>query len=213
MLSCMTAVLPAYEFELSGGALCLDFVNTLGDRPHGREEHLAGWADLVSWAVQAGVVPVAGGRTLVEAGRRRPQAAGRAYSRARALRERLYRIFSAVAAGRRPSGADVDTFNAVLAETMSHARLDVRQGGFAWGWRDDDSFERLLRPLVRSAAELLVSPDRDAVRECASDRCSWLFLDRSPARTRRWCSMRTCGNRDKVRRFYARRRAGSRSES
>lgn len=207
----MTAALPAYEFEFSGGALCLDFVNTLGDRPHGREEHLAEWADLVSWAVQAGVVPMAEGRALVSAGRRRPRAAGRAFSRARDLRELLYRMFAGVAADDRPSGADVDTFNDVLAGAMSHTRLDVRPGGFAWGWRDDDSFERLVRPVVRSAAELLVSPDRDAVRECASDRCSWLFLDRSPARKRRWCSMKTCGNRDKVRRFYARRRARSRA--
>lgn len=203
----MAASLPAYAFELSGGALCLDFVNTLGDRPHGAEEHLSGWADLVSWAVQAGVVPMAEGRELVEAGRRRPQAAGRAFSRARALRERLYRIFTAVAAGSQPSGSDLDAFNAVLAATMRRVRLDVRQGGFVWGWQDDGSFERLVRPVVRSAAELLVSPDRNAVRECASDRCSWLFLDRSPARKRRWCSMKTCGNRDKVRRFYARRRS------
>jgi len=208
----VTTVLPAYQFEFSGGALCLDFANTLGDRPHGQEEHLVEWADFVAWAVQAGVVPAAEGRRLAEAGRGRTPAARRAFSLALESRERIYRIFSAVGAGRLPSRADVDAFNAALAETMSHVRLDVRQAGYAWGWKDDDSFDRLLRPVIRSAAELLVSPDRDAVRECASDRCSWLFLDRSPARRRRWCSMKTCGNRDKVRRFYARRKARNRAE-
>jgi predicted RNA-binding Zn ribbon-like protein len=62
--------------------------------------------------------------------------------------------------------------------------------------------------VARSAADLLVSSARTDVRECASETCSWLFLDLSPRRSRRWCSMKTCGNRDKVRRFYARQRAG-----
>jgi predicted RNA-binding Zn ribbon-like protein len=85
----------------------------------------------------------------------------------------------------------------------------VRTGrGFGWGWTvSDTSLERLLWPVARSAAELLVSGAADDVRECASETCSWLFLDRSPRRSRRWCSMKTCGNRDKVRRFYARQRA------
>ncbi|TIU06903.1 MAG: CGNR zinc finger domain-containing protein, partial [Mesorhizobium sp.] len=29
-------------------------------------------------------------------------------------------------------------------------------------------------------------------------RCGWLFLDTSRGGKRRWCSMRTCGNREKV---------------
>ncbi|TAL94280.1 MAG: hypothetical protein EPN73_18145 [Paraburkholderia sp.] len=36
--------------------------------------------------------------------------------------------------------------------------------------------------------------------ECAA--CSWLFLDLSRSRSRRWCSMATCGNRAKAQRHY-----------
>jgi predicted RNA-binding Zn ribbon-like protein len=46
------------------------------------------------------------------------------------------------------------------------------------------------------------------IEQCEGDVCGWLFLDRSPAGRRRWCSMRDCGNRAKARRhYYTRRRA------
>jgi predicted RNA-binding Zn ribbon-like protein len=55
------------------------------------------------------------------------------------------------------------------------------------------------------AARILTSPEESArVRQCADDECGWFFLDTSRNRTRRWCSMKVCGNRNKVRRFYER---------
>jgi predicted RNA-binding Zn ribbon-like protein len=39
------------------------------------------------------------------------------------------------------------------------------------------------------------------VRLCADASCAWLFLDTTRNRTRRWCDMKECGNRNKVRRF------------
>jgi len=48
------------------------------------------------------------------------------------------------------------------------------------------------------------------VRICeatATDGCGWLFLDETRNRSRRWCSMKDCGNRAKARRHYRRRRA------
>lgn len=40
--------------------------------------------------------------------------------------------------------------------------------------------------------------------------CGWLFLDASPTRRRRWCSMSDCGNRAKATR-YRRQRGGAAS--
>src|SRR5947209_8329061 len=47
-----------YNFEFDSGRLCLDFVNTLGDRPveEPREETLHAYADLVAWGEAAGIV-------------------------------------------------------------------------------------------------------------------------------------------------------------
>jgi predicted RNA-binding Zn ribbon-like protein len=90
----------------------------------------------------------------------------------------------------------------------------VEQEGerFSWSWHEPQPrFDSLLWPVVRSAAELLTSPEAAHVRECASDRCSWLFVDRSRTKCRRWCDMKVCGNRAKARRHYERKkRAASR---
>jgi predicted RNA-binding Zn ribbon-like protein len=37
--------------------------------------------------------------------------------------------------------------------------------------------------------------------------CGWLFVDRSRNGNRRWCDMRTCGSRDKMRRYYRSKRS------
>lgn len=45
------------------------------------------------------------------------------------------------------------------------------------------------------------------LRPCGNDECRLFLLDRSRANTARWCSMKTCGNRLKVRRHQERTRA------
>jgi len=78
-----------------------------------------------------------------------------------------------------------------------------------WAW--DETAPSLDRPIwliVRSAANLLTSEETSSIRECASETCSWLFVDRSRTRRRRWCDMSTCGNRAKARRHYQRRKQG-----
>jgi predicted RNA-binding Zn ribbon-like protein len=197
----------AYQFDFSGGALCLDFANTLGDRPRNSEEHLNDWRDLVAWGQQAGLLSASQATALRASAGKDLRASEKALVRAKALREALFRIFAEVAAGRRPAPADLDVLNAQLAAAMPHARIQTQNAGFGWTWADGKpSLDRLLWPVARSAADTLVSPDCVCLRECASDVCSWLFVDRSPTQRRRWCSMKTCGNRAKARRFYTRQR-------
>ena len=66
--------------------------------------------------------------------------------------------------------------------------------------------EKIFYAIVKSAAELMATGRWRAVRECASDTCTWMFLDTSKNHSRRWCEMARCGNRDKVHRFRARSR-------
>jgi len=54
----MSHAAKAVEFELSGGVLCLDFANTLGDRPRCESEHLKCYADLLRFVRQAGALPL-----------------------------------------------------------------------------------------------------------------------------------------------------------
>ncbi|WP_350029079.1 CGNR zinc finger domain-containing protein [Caballeronia sp. GAFFF1] len=70
-----------------------------------------------------------------------------------------------------------------------------------WRVRPEKAGINLIRDrLAVAASELLMQPTLWNVRECGA--CSWLFLDLSRSKSRRWCSMATCGNRVKARRHY-----------
>lgn len=194
-------------FDLSGGALCLDFANTIGDRPWCRQEKLGGFADLLRWFGETGVVEAGRRDRLSREAVRRPRAAGAFFRRAVELRERLYRIFSRLAGGERPDARDLEELNRELARALRHLRVEPAQEGFVWSWAPaDKGFDWLLWPVARSAGELLTSDEAGLIRECASDRCSWLFVDRSRTHRRRWCDMKVCGNRAKARRHYQRKK-------
>ncbi len=197
-----------YVFELSGGRLCLDYVNTLsGSRAH-PTERLNSYRDLVSWGRQAGALGDREAQQLAQAAQRRPEEAARTLAEAVRFREALFRLFAAVASLRAPDQGDMAALNAMLGRALARQRIERRAGGFVWGWIEDgEALERVLWPVARSAADLLVSPDLKRVRQCAGADCDWLFMDMSRNRSRRWCDMKGCGNRAKARRYYERHRA------
>jgi predicted RNA-binding Zn ribbon-like protein len=193
-------------FDLSGGRLCLDFVNTISRaRP---TERLASYADLVAWGKQAGVLTESEARRLSQAARRRPEDASATLAGALRLREALFRIFSSSFERRTPDPGDMEILNVALRTSQSRLQLESVTGGFGWTWAgEDDSLDRVLWPIARSTAELLTSSDRDRIRRCAGANCAWMFLDLSRNHSRRWCDMTSCGNRAKARRYYTRHKA------
>jgi predicted RNA-binding Zn ribbon-like protein len=197
------------SFELVGGELCLDFVNTLdGSRDTGNgRETLTSYADLVAWGRQAGIVTDGEAKGLLREAARRPREAAEALEQAIALRETIYRIFRAVINERSPGKADLAALNAALSRALAQSQV-VKQGeSFVWDWsRNDDAMDRLLWPVARSAAELLTSAELSRARQCGGDECTWLFMDTSKNRSRRWCDMKGCGNRAKSRRHYERKK-------
>lgn len=195
-------------YDPSGGHPCLDFVNSVDRMTHRPPvERLRSYADLVAWSTAAGTLP-GGHSELTRAARARPGEAEAVLARARELREALYRIFAAGLEGAAPAPADLARMNAELAHALSRARVEARSDGFAWSWdAGAPELDLPLWPLARSAAELLTSHERALVKRCAGETCLWLFLDHTKNHARRWCDMKVCGNRAKVRRH--RRRATS----
>ena len=195
-----------FEFELTGGALCLDFANTMPDQkvPETRAEKLLTYADLLSWAVQSREITVPDARKLMNAANHFPAKASAALRRARELRQAIYAIFSAIARESAPATKDLDVLNRYWKGASIHIAVSHSGGRFqkTWVMDEGDELDRPLWPVVASAAELLTSEDLTMARECASDRCSWLFLDTSRNKSRRWCDMKTCGNREKAKRHY-----------
>jgi predicted RNA-binding Zn ribbon-like protein len=198
----------AHQFDLDAGVDCLAFSNTLDGRNDARpQERLASYLDLVEFTFQTGQLSISDANDLRLMAERRPDEATDVLRQAITLREAIYRIFSAIAAQATPQPDDLDLLNAELHEAMAATRLVPTRNGFDWTWPGQPhSLKRAYWPVVRSAAEMLTSGELDRVRECAAHDCGWLFFDESRNRSRRWCSMQTCGNRAKVDRFRTRQR-------
>lgn len=193
---------------LIGGHISLDFANTASSRtPGGKVERVHRFEDLLVWSKRVGTATPAEGAALRAAARMDPTGARRVVARALTFREALYRIFSATAAGQECRRPDLDTLNAVLHDALAHRALATTDVVTGWTWvHGGPDLPRLLWPIALAAADLLTGPDVGRVKECGNAPCSWLFLDRSRNRSRRWCEMRDCGNRMKARAFAARRR-------
>jgi predicted RNA-binding Zn ribbon-like protein len=61
---------------------------------------------------------------------------------------------------------------------------------------------------AHSALRLLDAGTVERLKICGH--CGWLFLDRSKNRSRAWCDMAVCGNREKAKRHYKRQREQAR---
>ena len=198
----------ADNLELVGGWLCLDFANTVSVHVEGQgREYLTTYAELVAWSQHAGILTGDDVRALLSGATCCPDSAAAVLERAIGLREVIYRTFSALTAQRQPTPPDLAALNRALRDALPRLELRPAAGGFEWTWaaaRDD--LDRMLWPIVRSAADLLTSEDLARVRECAREGCNWLFVDTSKNRSRRWCSMDLCGSRVKARRYYRRRK-------
>jgi predicted RNA-binding Zn ribbon-like protein len=176
--------------------LALDFANTVNERTTSAPiERLTSYDDFIEFSRQTEIVSDAEAKALLAKAKKNGEEAANVHRRAVRLRDALYAVFEAVAEGRRPSEKDLAIFN----EHLAHLRLT---SDLTWcyqgGCRELDG---PLCDIVRAALELL-EPDRRArVGVCGNDTCRFLFFDVTKNRTRRWCEMKTCGNREKARRF------------
>jgi predicted RNA-binding Zn ribbon-like protein len=199
-------VLHAGNLALLGGELCLDFVNTVenrgGDQPR---EFLHSYADLVAWSHHAGVLACEDAQHLSQEAASNPIEATDILRHALFLRETLYQIFAAIVSEQPIDRKALTQLNAMLSQAFARLQILPQQGGFAWDWNDSGrSLERMLWPILRSAAEFLTRGQLDRLGQCPG--CGWFFVDKSRSRSRRWCDMRVCGNRAKARRHYRRQR-------
>jgi len=195
-------VIGAKHFLLLGGELCLDFTNTVNrhsvEQPIAR---LASYTDLAQWSQQAGILTEAEADRLVREGRKREQEAAAVLEKAWLLQNAIYRIFSAFIEGESPRAQDMQALNDALSQALARQRIVAAAEHFEWTWASaGDSLDRMLGPILRSAADLLTSERLARVKKCGG--CNWLFLDASKNGSRRWCMMSVCGNRAKARRHY-----------
>lgn len=185
-----------------GGALCLDFANTQGGRDKMRDlERLTTYEDAVSWASAASMITTDERDFLTSMALKAPAEAARTLEQLQRFRECLYRLFSAQAGGREIDPRDEECLRRAVAAAISIAHL--RREGDLRAWTIDAAaagLNTLLGRIALAAQQLALGSELPYVRECA--RCSWLFVDRTKNKRRRWCKTETCGNRTRAARHY-----------
>ena len=199
----------ASVWSFQSGHLALDFANTVdwhaSDHP---EELLNSYIDLVKWAGDFSVLSLEEARDLIAEADRHPEAASKALKHAVMLRDSVYNIFSAIAHGGQPEGADLSRLRETWGRAVGAAQLVPYGERFAWTWSGGrTALEQMLWPVARAAVDLLLLGRLSQVGQCADDRgCGMLFIDTSRNHSRQWCSMDTCGNRAKAQRYYQRKK-------
>ncbi|HEY4412214.1 MAG TPA: CGNR zinc finger domain-containing protein, partial [Gaiellaceae bacterium] len=119
---------------------------------------------------------------------------------ARAVREALRELLRA------NNGAAVDAASA--AATLDAAgrragltvRFDTGTIRLAPGRR---GVQGALGAVLAGVAEAMADGSWHRLKACRSDTCRWAFVDNARNRSRQWCSMSVCGNRQKARTFRA----------
>ena len=191
-------------FLFLGNQLALDFLNTRPVLNGEATELLPDFSTLLRW-FQA--VDLLNSREAAKLDQDwgHSSRAQRALEALRALRERLRKEVLAWEDGGAVSNATVEELNELMAKYPMRSRL-TRRGNQSTmeQYFEAHQPEDLVAPLAYSAAALFASVDPSRVRKC--DNCVLHFHDTSKKGTRRWCSMRFCGNRLKVAAYAARTR-------
>lgn len=195
-----------FVFELSGGALPLDFANTLDERPRGGLERLSGYRDLVRWSEQSGLLDARQSLVLAGMEAEKPRAAAKVHGEAIALRELIFETARAAIHGSGLSGEQVSRWNRWRRRIDQRRSLIASSHGLAWHVAEITArLDGVLLTVAEAALALFTDPQaKGRLRLCAAENCDWAFLDRSRSRNRVWCDMTVCGNRAKAARHYRR---------
>jgi predicted RNA-binding Zn ribbon-like protein len=193
-----------HQFKLAGGHPALDFINTVHDWTATEpRDYLGDFADAIRFGETAGLL------TRGDVSRLRCRTPRSELKRLIELRGLLRRVFQMRLSGRTPNGTDLEKLRADLFESVRATRFvvtaDRRSSQLPMRREVDAELAggALLRlRIVEAGVALLLSGATLRVKSCPT--CGWFFLDLSKNRSRRWCSMETCGAVAKSRRYYQR---------
>lgn len=185
------------ELRFDGGRVCLDLVATRMARPVG--ERLDRVERVVEWVYGTGLVP---------AGTPVPADQGWAQG-LKDLRTLLETLVGAQLTGTPPPPEAVARLNEVARAAAPPAPRAVlgEDGALTRALAAAPDAAGVLAAVARDAVDLFTDPAAcSQLRRCEGENCTFVYLDTSRGRRRRWCSSEICGNRERVARH--RRRTG-----
>jgi predicted RNA-binding Zn ribbon-like protein len=182
------------DFRL-GNVLATSFTGTLTERHGNAVERIPTPQRLVDWLAVNGLVVDSCTIAQLEL--------------ARELRESIHAAATAAAVQNALPASAIHIINDCSIQGRAAAVL-TPEGNRQWRL-SSASVEDALSVIAADAISIVAGERDGKLALCASPTCRAAFFDTSQSRTRKWCDMNTCGNRQKKARFNANQRlsAGS----
>ena len=184
----------------------LDFINTLDlwPVPH---DHLESPEAALDWLVDHDLLHREARTHLLARFAGSPAAGVEILTKLRRVRQAMRGVMEASASRRAPDPADLDEINRALRTHYIYELVPATDGLSLDHRHQGDPVDGAIARLSEAIARELIRGDTSRLRICENPQCRWVFKDTSRTGKRKWCSMRSCGNRAKVARHRARRRA------
>jgi predicted RNA-binding Zn ribbon-like protein len=191
------------KLKFYGGRVCLDFANTLNWRlTDAPVELIPDYPTFLDWSESRGTLSTRTVTALRQTGLSEQAQVQTFMDVVHRLRAELIQASDALRSGQR---LEIGSINHALSGLPPQPELVIDAGRFVFDL-DGSDLRQPLWPILWSLTAVLASSDADRIGSCRADGCGWFFVDESPNHTRRWCSD-GCGNRERVRRSYGKRRA------
>ncbi|NEB41496.1 CGNR zinc finger domain-containing protein [Streptomyces sp. SID14515] len=181
------------DFRL-GSVLATSFTGTLSERRGDPVERIPVPQRLVDWLAVNGLAV--------------DSCTSAQLDRARELRESIHAAATAAALQDALPAPAVQVINDFSARGRAAAIL-TPEGERRWRLGSASGVEDALGVIAADAISIIAGERDGKLALCASPTCRAAFFDTSQSRTRKWCDMNTCGNRQKKARFHANQRRNS----
>jgi predicted RNA-binding Zn ribbon-like protein len=182
------------EFRL-GNVLATSFTGTLSERHGDAVERIPTPHRLVDWLTVNGLAVDSCTPAQLDL--------------ARELRESIHAAATAAAMQDALPASAVQVINDRSAQGRAAAIL-TPEGERRWRLGSASGVEDALSVIAADAVSIIAGERDGKLALCASPTCRAAFFDTSQSRTRKWCDMNTCGNRQKKARFHANQRQNRR---
>src|ERR671931_1872700 len=184
------------DFRL-GNVLATSFTGTLTERRGNAVERIPTPRRLVDWLAVNGLAVESCTTAQLEL--------------ARELRESIHAAATATAIHDALPASAVQVINDCSVQGRAAAIL-TPEGHRQWRLSSASCVEDALSVIAADAISIIAGERDGRLALCASPTCQAAFFDTSRSRTRKWCDMNTCGNRQKKARFNAKKRKNPSSD-
>jgi len=204
-------------FDFVGGHAAVDFVNTEIKHQGERVDLIPDFIHFVAWLEQKNLVNKDvnnavnqdGVYSLVEKWYQNSESEA-FVAHVHQLRRNLRIAFEQIHEKQTIETETLETLNEQFRLYPGFYQLGVETEGVYQQFMQSGTMpSHLLMPLIKEIADFLSEANFALIKHCGNAQCIRYFYDTTRNRSRRWCSMETCGNRMKVAAYYKRKRKSS----